>query len=386
MQTKKYSSRSIKKGQEENSIPKMWNRKKAAIVGLKNSSIQTGVPKSIVKEKNKQKDIRRIFKMLREIQLSIEVEKIDIHEGVIVKALLDSSVIGMFINRKIAAKYGFRLQKLERPVMVINVNGTNNSGQAITHQVEVSVYYKSHIEKMRIDMCDLERTDIILRMLWLLAHNLEINQEIEEVKMTRCLLLCKRNTKLEKGQKVKKEKRVVMLEKEKIVRQIIDNKKNWKREKKVEADHRKIKEIVSRKSLKQRKVFRKVKSERIPMRKIWDYTIDLKKTFKLQKERIYSLSKDEREEIHDFVNNQLRKRYIRLSKSPQTLLVFFVDKKNRSKRMVIDYHSLNDQTVKNNYLLLLITDLINNIGNKRIFTKMNLWWGFNNVRIKEEDK
>ena len=386
MQTKKYSSRSIKKGQEENSIPKMWNRKKAAIVGLKNSSIQTGVPKSIVKEKNKQKDIRRIFKMLREIQLNIEVEKIDIHEGVIVKALLDSSVIGMFMNRKIAAKYGFRLQKLERPVMVINVNGTNNSGQAITHQVEVSVYYKSHIEKMRIDMCDLERTDIILRMLWLLAHNLEINWETEEVKMTRCLLLCRRNTKLEKGQKVKKEKRVVMLEKEKIVRQIIDNKKNWKREKKVEADHRKIKEIVPRKSLKQRKVFRKVKSERIPMRKIQDYTIDLKKTFKLQKERIYSLSKDEREEIHDFVNNQLRKRYIRLSKSPQTLLVFFVDKKNGSKRMVIDYHSLNDQTVKNNYLLLLITDLINNIGSKRIFTKMDLQWRFNNMRIKEKDE
>jgi len=40
--------------------------------------------------------------------------------------------------------------------------------------------------------------------------------------------------------------------------------------------------------------------------------------------------------------------------------------------MVIDYHSLNDQTVKNNYLLLLITDLINNIGSKRIFTKMDL--------------
>ena len=122
------------------------------------------------------------------------------------------------------------------------------------------------------------------------------------------------------------------------------------------------------------------------MRKIWDYTINLKKMFKLQKKRIYPLSKDERKEIQDFVNDQLRKRYIRPSKSPQTSLVFFVDKKNGSKRMVIDYHSLNDQTVKNNYLLLLITDLINNIGSKRIFTKMNLWWGFNNMRIKEEDE
>jgi len=133
-------------------------------------------------------------------------------------------------------------------------------------------------------------------------------------------------------------------------------------------------------------VFRKVKSKRIPMRKIWDYTINLKKMFKLQKKRIYPLFKDERKEIQDFVNDQLRKRYIRPSKSPQTSLVFFVGKKNKSKRIVIDYYSLNNQTVKNNYLLLLITDLINNIGSKRIFTKMNLWWGFNNVRIKEEDE
>ena len=54
--------------------------------------------------------------------------------------------------------------------------------------------------------------------------------------------------------------------------------------------------------------------------------------------------------------------------------------------MVIDYHSLNDQTVKNNYPLLLITDLIDNMGSKRVFTKMDLWWGFNNVRIKEGDE
>ena len=52
----------------------------------------------------------------------------------------------------------------------------------------------------------------------------------------------------------------------------------------------------------------------------------------------------------------------------------------------MDYRSLNNQTVKNNYPLLLITDLIDNMGSKRVFTKMDLWWGFNNVRIKEGDK
>jgi len=98
------------------------------------------------------------------------------------------------------------------------------------------------------------------------------------------------------------------------------------------------------------------------------------------------LSKNEREKVQNFVNDQLRKGYIRPLKSPQTSPVFFVSKKNRSKRMVMDYYSLNKQTVKNNYLLLLITDLIDNIGSKKVFTKMDLQWGFNNVRIKEGDE
>jgi len=52
--------------------------------------------------------------------------------------------------------------------------------------------------------------------------------------------------------------------------------------------------------------------------------------------------------------------------------VFFVGKKDGKKRMVIDYYSLNEQTIKNNYLLPLITDLINNMGSKKVFTKMDL--------------
>ena len=79
----------------------------------------------------------------------------------------------------------------------------------------------------------------------------------------------------------------------------------------------------------------------------------------------------------------MRKGYIRLLKSPQTSPVFFVGKKDGSKWMVMDYCNLNDQTVKNNYSLLLITDLINNMGSKKVFTKMDLRWEFNNVRIKE---
>jgi len=81
----------------------------------------------------------------------------------------------------------------------------------------------------------------------------------------------------------------------------------------------------------------------MPMRKIWDHAIDLKKTFKSRKERIYPLSRNKREKVQNFVKDQLRKWYIRPSKSPQTSPVFFMNKKNRGKRMVIDYYNLNNQ-------------------------------------------
>jgi len=99
--------------------------------------------------------------------------------------------------------------------------------------------------------------------------------------------------------------------------------------------------MVPEKFLKWRKVFGKVESERMPMRKIWDYAIDLKETFVPQKGRIYPLSKDEREEVQNFVEDQLRKRYIRPTKSPQISLLFFIGKKDRKKRIVMDYRNLN---------------------------------------------
>ena len=80
-------------------------------------------------------------------------------------------------------------------------------------------------------------------------------------------------------------------------------------------DHRKIEEVLPQKFLRLKKVFGKIESERMPTRKIWDHAIDLKKMFKPRKKRIYLLSQNERKEVQKFIEDQLRKRYIRLSKS-----------------------------------------------------------------------
>ena len=152
---------------------------------------------------------------------------------------------------------------------------------------------------------------------------------------------------------------------------------------KSEAETRKL---VPEKFYRWIKVFGKKQSERMPTRKLWDHVIDVKEGFMPRKGKVYPLSREEREEVREFIKEQLRKGYIRPSKSPQTAPVFFVEKKDGKKRMVQDYRYLNEWTIKNNYPLPLISDVLENIGTKKLFTKMDLRWGYNNVRIKEEDE
>ena len=133
-------------------------------------------------------------------------------------------------------------------------------------------------------------------------------------------------------------------------------------------------------------MFGKKQSERMPTRKLWDHVIEMREGFVPRKGKVYPLSREEREEVREFVKEQLRKGYIQPSKSPQMALVFFVEKKDGKKRMVQDYRYLNEWMIKNNYLLPLISNVLENIGTKKIFTKMDLRWGYNNMRIKEGDE
>ena len=98
----------------------------------------------------------------------------------------------------------------------------------------------------------------------------------------------------------------------------------------------------------------------------------MKEEFVPRKGKVYPLLREEREEVQEFIQEQLRKEYIWPSKLPQMVPVFFVGKKDGKKQMVQNYKYLNKWTIKNNYLLLLISDVVENIGTKKVFTKMDL--------------
>jgi len=134
--------------------------------------------------------------------------------------ITDKDIRGKYRNHE------YSQQKLERPIAVRNIDGTNNSGEAIIHQVEVNMYYKGYVERMRIDVYNLGKTEVILGMPWLQAHNPEINWETRDVKMMKCLPLCGRAVLKKEEKKVKKGKRMVILEKERMVRWAIDDKED----------------------------------------------------------------------------------------------------------------------------------------------------------------
>jgi len=221
---------------------------------------------------------------LREVWLKVGLEKLESHEGVVVKALLDSGATGLFMDTTFAKEKGFKIEKLKKPLLVRNVDRMTNVGGAITHQVECNMFFKGHVERARMDIYNLGKTELILGMPWLAAHNPEIDWEKGEVKMTRCPPIYGKRKQEGKEKKVRKTEK--------------------------DEDKKVLRKLVPRRFWKWKKVFGKKESERMPVQKTWDHAIELKERFIPRKGKVYSLLKEERGEVQKFVEDQLRKGYI----------------------------------------------------------------------------
>jgi hypothetical protein len=97
------------------------------------------------------------------------------------------------------------------------------------------------------------------------------------------------------------------------------------------------------------------------------------------------MSIDELKELKKQLGEYLRKRFIRESSSPWGAHVLFVEKKELSQRLVMDYHSLNEVTIKNKYLLPRINDLFDQLEGASVFSKIDLKSGYFQLKIREYD-
>ena len=196
------------------------------------------------------RDVQHTLRPLRKVQIRVGLEKLENYEGVAVRVLLDNRAIGLFMDMTFAQEKRFKMEKLKKPLLVRNVDGMVNAGGAIIYQVECNMFFRGHVKRARMNVCNLGKTEVILGMLQLAAHNLEIDWEKGEVKITCCPPICERKKQEEKEKEVKK------VEKDK--------------------DEKTLKKLVPKRFWKWKRVFGKKESERIPVQTTWDHAIELK--------------------------------------------------------------------------------------------------------------
>ena len=114
----------------------------------------------------------------------------------------------------------------------------------------------------------------------------------------------------------------------------------------------------------------------------WDHVIELIPGTEPKSSKVYPLSPVEQKELDSFLEENLCTGRIRPSKSSMAAPVFFIKKKDGSLWLVQDYQALNSMMVKNKYSLPPISELVSQLCRARYFTKLDVQWGFNNVRIK----
>ena len=138
--------------------------------------------------------------------------------------------------------------------------------------------------------------------------------------------------------------------------------------------------------LKYKEVFNEKNSNVLPPHRPYDCEIKLKDNSNLFYGPLYPLTEMERDELKNYLKENLEKGFIRKSTSPAGAPVLFVRKKDGSLRLCVDYRKLNDMTIRNSYPLPLISDMLDRVKGAKFFTKLDLKSAYNLVRIKEGDE
>ena len=237
----------------------------------------------------------------------------------VVPALLDSRANTTFIDKAVAEWMGLPLEALANPIRVFNVDRSRNSAGDVTHAVNITVDFLGHREELRAEVTNLRKNSLILGYTWLKKHNPTIDWEKGMVKFNRCPCSC---------HMLQDRAQCLTSLDEEDERQALE----WIHQAKVEALTKKPtcapEELIPPCYHSYLDIFSEKAASRFPLQKPWDHAIDLKDSFKPKKGQLIPLSPEEQKEVLEFIDEQLAKGYIRLSKSEQMLPVFFMPKKD----------------------------------------------------------
>jgi hypothetical protein len=307
-------------------------------------------------------------------------------------ALVDSGATGNFLDLGLLSLTNFPLQRLPKPIQVYNIDGSTNQKGTILWKTKIPVLPFQKTNGLELMIVSLGRRQIILGMPWLKAQNPRINWQANTLSLPTSLtptpddnmtpqryLLRWLGLDIDQelsrlySQRYCSEDDVPLSECLPQTREYINNVTT--------------KEVVIPDWCKDfEDIFSERTHDHLPPHRSYDHTIELKPSFTPKITKVYALNPAEREACRAFVDEHLKTGQIVPSKSSQAAPFFFVSKKDRGLCPCQDYRYLNSYTVRNTYPLPLIPELIDNMKDSTLFMKFDVRWGYNNVRIKEEDQ
>ena len=316
-------------------------------------------------------------------------------------ALLDSGATENFINMKYAKELRLPIKSLQRPWPVYNVDGMRNKNGDIKHYTDLKMQTGNQRVWLHFFLTNLVDQKAILRYPWFTATQPKIDWAQGWIDSSQLPLILHTRKSMESriGQCTHTPAGCRMQSKHSPVHQntvhiaqvtvpATSSKKQTLASKLAEqvgtqmGDRR-----IPAKYQWHLWVFSEEASHWFPEPCIWDHTIELKPGAPSSiPGKVYQLTQDEQKVLLDFIQEQQVKGYICPSKSPYVAPFFFIKKKDSKLRPVQDYWQLNKWMIKNHYPLPLISELIAWVQNAKLFTKVNIRWGYNNVHIKEGDK
>ena len=293
-------------------------------------------------------------------------------------ALLDSGATENFMNLSYAKWLKLPIKELAQPRKLFNVDNTENVSGELKHYTDLQVQTGSKITKLRFFLTHIGEQKAILGYPWFAANQPKIDWKQGWIDHTQLPIIFRADNA----------KRAIFTPRWKNIPRPTNRDRYFIGSVTIHPKQAKTTQTSLPEEYKRhKKVFDKQKSQRLPCHTIWDHAIELLPNApKSLPGRLLPLTQEEIMEVHKFIDEHLKRGTIRESWSPYAANFFFVKKKDGKLRPVQDYRPLNKWTIKNRNVSPLIPATIDRLSGCTLFTKFDVRWGYNNIRIKPGDE
>ena len=301
--------------------------------------------------------------------------------------MIDSGCTGIFMSPKFVAKHDFAVKKRREPFSLQAFDGkpvSYNQGMVSEETEPIPLRLGRHREKLQFDITETPGCDVVLGLPWLKGSGAMIDWKkdtiwfrdgdpvpipLSVVQDARDKIDIVAMTSEETLDAINKEPENV---------QILYSKKVPERKTPLEIP----KEYQDFKGLFEEED----DQDALPKHQPWDHGIPLQPGKQPKKQAVRPMSAEKAEVLRKYIDDNLRKGFIRESESPAGSPVLFVPKKDNDWRLCVDYRELNEITIKNSYPLPLIHELQDRLQGAQWFTAFDIPGAYNRIRIKEGEE